>query len=106
LRGKHAFKFGGELRDDLVHQATFRAGRGRVKFADLESFLAGTPTNATFLAGDPTRNITQWLYAGYAQDDWRITPRVTINLGFRYEYQGGPQRFQESARKLGTECRA
>src|SRR5258705_6832159 len=35
LRGKHAFKFGGELRDDLVHQATFRAGRGRVKFADL-----------------------------------------------------------------------
>ncbi len=90
LRGKHAFKFGGELRDDLVHQATFRAGRGRVKFADLESFLAGTPTNATFLAGDPTRNITQWLYAGYAQDDWRITPRVTINLGFRYEYQAVP----------------
>ncbi len=90
LRGKHAFKFGGELRDDLVHQATFRAGRGRVKFADLESFLAGTPTNATFLAGDPTRNITQWLYAGYAQDDWRISPRVTINLGFRYEYQAVP----------------
>ena len=90
LRGKHAFKFGGELRDDLVHQATFRAGRGRIKFADLESFLAGTPTNATFLAGDPTRNITQWLYAGYAQDDWRVTPRVTINLGFRYEYQAVP----------------
>ncbi len=90
LRGKHAFKFGGELRDDLVHQATFRAGRGRIKFADLESFLSGTPTNATFLAGDPTRNITQWLYAGYAQDDWRVTPRVTINLGFRYEYQAVP----------------
>ncbi len=90
LRGKHAFKFGGELRDDLVHQATFRAGRGRVKFADLESFLAGTPKSATFLAGDPTRNITQWLYAGYAQDDWRITPRVTVNLGFRYEYQAVP----------------
>src|SRR5712671_1921524 len=30
LRGKHAFKFGGELRRDLVHQATFRAGRGRI----------------------------------------------------------------------------
>jgi len=90
LRGKHAFKFGGEFRDDLVHQATYRAGRGRIKFADLESFLAGTPGNTTFLAGDPTRNITQGLYAGYAQDDWRITPRVTINLGFRYEYQAVP----------------
>jgi hypothetical protein len=90
LRGKHAFKFGGEIRDDQVHQATFRAGRGRIKFADLESFLAGTPGNTTFLAGDPTRNITQWLYSGYAQDDWRIRPRVTINLGFRYEYQAVP----------------
>src|SRR5436853_829774 len=105
LRGKHAFKFGGELRRDLVHQATFRAGRGRMRFASLEAFLAAdtpgfipgsnaflyTPGNTTFLAGDPTRNITQWLYAGYAQDDWRITPRVTLNLGFRYELQGVPK---------------
>ena len=100
LRGKHAFKFGGELRKDQVHQATFRAGRGRIRFqgdgvaagsSPLEDFLAGIPGNTTFLAGDPTRNITQWLYAGYAQDDWRITPRVTMNLGFRYELQGVPK---------------
>ncbi len=90
LRGKHAFKFGGEIRDDKIHQATFRAGRGRIRFANLEDFLSGIPGNTTFLAGDPTRNITQWLYAGYAQDDWRITPRVTLNLGFRYELQGVP----------------
>jgi len=99
LRGKHAFKFGGELRRDLVHQATFRAGRGRIRFAGgglpngstpLEDFLAGVPAFATFLAGDPTRNMSQWLYAGYAQDDWRITPKITLNLGFRYEFQGVP----------------
>ncbi len=90
LRGQHAFKFGGELRRDLVHQATYRGGRGRVKFADLESFLSGTPLNAGFLAGDPTRNISQWLYSGYMQDDWRITKRVTLNLGLRYEYQAVP----------------
>jgi hypothetical protein len=34
--------------------------------------------------------LSQWLYAGYLQDDWRITPRVTLNLGLRYEYQGVP----------------
>jgi len=104
LRGKHAFKFGGELRDDLVHQATFRSGRGQVTFPSLEAFLAAdtpgfiansnaflyTPGNTSFLAGDPTRNLTQWLYAGYAQDDWRIKPRITINLGIRYEYQAVP----------------
>jgi len=99
LRGKHAFKFGGEVRRDLVHQATFRGGRGRVHFASLEAFLAGTPGSTTFLAGDPTRNLSQWLYAGYVQDDWRIKPRVTLNLGLRYEYQSVPT---EDHNLLGT----
>src|SRR6266403_1012260 len=107
LRGKHALKFGGEIRRDLVHQATFRAGRGRVRFqgdrafappvpggpggsTPLEDFLAGDPNQATFLAGDPTRNLSQWLYAGFIQDDWRITRKLTLNLGLRYEFQAVP----------------
>src|SRR6202163_4717112 len=90
LRGKHAFKFGGEIRRYLVHQGTFRGGRGRVTFASLEDFLQGNPAKAGILGGDPIRNISQWLYAGYAQDDWRITKRVTLNLGLRYELQGVP----------------
>jgi len=90
LHGTHAFKFGGELRRDLVHQATFRAGRGRVRFNSLEDFLSGSVHNVNFLAGDPTRNMSQWLYAGYAQDDWRITKKITLNLGLRYEFQGVP----------------
>jgi hypothetical protein len=90
LRGKHAFKFGGEIRRYLVHQGTFRGGRGRVTFSSLEDFLQGNPAQAGILGGDPIRNISQWLYAGYAQDDWRITKRVTLNLGLRYELQGVP----------------
>jgi hypothetical protein len=90
LRGQHAFKFGGEIRRDLVHQATYRGGRGRITFPTLEAFLQGTPSAAGFLGGDPTRNISQWLYAGYAQDDWRITKKITLNLGVRYELQGVP----------------
>jgi len=111
LAGKHAFKFGGEIRDDKVHQGTFRGGRGRPRFTggqaftipnpadptnpftstSLEDFLAGQPSTADVLAGNPTRNVTQWLYAGFVQDDWRITKRITLNLGLRYEYQGVPK---------------
>jgi hypothetical protein len=90
LRGTHTIKFGGEVRTDLVHQGTYRAGRGRIKFDTLEAFLAGTVDNTQILAGNPERDMKQWLYAGYIQDDWRATRRITLNLGLRYEFQGVP----------------
>lgn len=108
LRGKHALKFGVEFRVDKVNQGTFRGGRGRIRFqknfdfageTPLESFLAGTPNSAALLAGDPVRHMTQNLFAGFFQDDWRISKRVTINLGLRYELQGVPS---EANNQLGN----
>ena len=108
LRGKHALKFGGEVRVDKVDQGTFRGARGRIRFqadgafpgaTSLESFLAGTPHNAAILAGDPVRHMTQNLFALFFQDDWRVSKNITLNLGLRYELQAVPT---DSNNQLGN----
>ncbi len=94
LRGKHSLKFGFEFIDILWDegiggnvQAPYA---GSVNFANLSSFLQGTPQRGTILIGDNTNNFRQHYYAGFAQDDWRITSRLTLNLGLRYEFKGSP----------------
>src|ERR1035437_7357076 len=43
---------------------------------------------------DPYRGFRANEYAFFGQDDWRISPRLTVNLGLRWEYFGPPHNFQ------------
>jgi hypothetical protein len=98
LRGKHAFKFGGEVRFGSVNEGSFRGDKGQVLFnsgsggnafpgsTPLEDYLAGAPQLGRISFGPPLRHETQWSYAGFFQDDWRLMPTLTLNLGVRYEY--------------------
>ena len=90
LHGKHSFKTGFEVRASIIgHGGTFNRGRGQVTFDNLQSFLAGNlgTNNGQVFLGDPRRHVSGQAYAAFFQDDWRVTPRLTVNLGVRYEYQ-------------------
>ena len=90
LHGRHSFKTGGEVRLSIIgHGGTFNRGRGQVTFDDLQSFLAGNlgSNNGQVFLGDPRRHVTGQAYAAFFQDDWRVTQRLIVNLGLRYEYQ-------------------
>jgi hypothetical protein len=85
LRGKHALKFGGEV---LVNQSTNNVAnntKGSFRFNSLTTFFTGTFNQATIATGSYLRHLQNEGYAVFAQDDWRVTPRLTLNIGVRYE---------------------
>jgi Carboxypeptidase regulatory-like domain/TonB dependent receptor len=88
LRGHHNFKMGGEFRDTSIgHGGTFNRGRGQVTFPTLENFMSGTITsNGQIFIGDPRREVHGKAMSAFFQDDWRITSKLILNLGLRYEY--------------------
>jgi hypothetical protein len=98
-RGKHLIKFGGELyRTTFVgaikltnYTGTLSFGTGGVSAftgaTPLEDFLSGVPSTGSLLIGNSQRHIHFDRYAGFIEDDWRFRPRITANLGLRYEYK-------------------
>ncbi|MFT4114603.1 TonB-dependent receptor domain-containing protein [Silvibacterium sp.] len=52
----------------------------------LTNFLDGTTSSFTLANGNFTTKFTEPDYAAYFQDDWKLTPNFTVNLGLRYEF--------------------
>jgi hypothetical protein len=85
LRGNHSFKFGGEVLVLKSENNVTANTKGPVRFKDLQHFFAGNMNRARFTSGDLLRHLQNEGYAAFLQDDWRVTPRLTLNLGVRYE---------------------
>ena len=52
------------------------------------SFMFGTPASGTVGFGEPVTETVK-NFALYARDDWKVTPKLTLNLGLRWEAEGG-----------------
>lgn len=103
IRGKHTFTVGASVRFTETYNYQNNSGSGSFSFitgttsagndstitsgtgSQYASYLIGGVHGAssTPVAGSAWRRM---MYAAYAQDDWRPTPRLTVNAGLRYDY--------------------
>lgn len=83
--GKHAIRFGGVFSNGGVQYFRANSGRGAVYFDSLDDFLLGNVGNWSLLYGDAARDFHMRSWGIFAQDDYRLTPRLTVNLGLRYD---------------------
>ncbi len=83
--GKHSFKFGGEILLNRSENNVTANSKGPMQFSNLTSFFEGVLKTAKITEGSTARSLSNNGFAGFFQDDWRATPRLTINAGIRYE---------------------
>ena len=94
VRGKHTFKFGVEGRRYIPPSDFLPRARGEWDYANLSELIndiVPTGSNGALRgAGTGFFNGNQSAFYWFAQDDLRLTPRLTLNLGLRYEWIGNP----------------
>jgi hypothetical protein len=116
IAGNHSLKFGGDYRrigedqlwggpraGEFSFDAAFTQGpdpfNPEESGSSLASLLLGYPNFGWTFAYTELQQFIDY-YAGFVQDDWRITPNLVVNLGIRLEHETGP-REKENRQTVG-----
>jgi hypothetical protein len=96
IKGSHNLKFGGEMYRVSMERGAANLEEGLLGFATAQtgnafaSFLLGRPNTTQTPEGLPLTFPRANRFGFYIQDDWKATPKLTINIGLRYDYNGVP----------------
>ena len=87
VRGPHTFKIGVALERFQWNTANFNRIGGDYIFDSLSSFLQGNVQSVVvpYPGSEPNRGIRALMFGTYFQDDYRVSSRLTLNVGLRYE---------------------
>ncbi len=86
--GDHVFKFGANV-DLLGYHADKDLAHNPLFIYDNSNNFAN-PISVTFGGGNPTIKTTNQQFGAYAQDDWSVSKRLTLNLGLRWDTETNP----------------
>jgi hypothetical protein len=84
-RGRHSIRFGGEFRHYQWDVHANVNAYGEIDFPTFNDFLTGASDFSTIGTGLDRRNLRTSDYNFFVQDDWKLSRKLTINLGLRYE---------------------
>jgi Carboxypeptidase regulatory-like domain/TonB dependent receptor len=87
LKGRHNFSFGGEVR--RFYNNNFALDPTIFRFSTIAAFLSDTVTSFSF-AGTPANRILSPAYDGFAQDSFKWSSNLTLQLGVRYSWYATP----------------
>jgi hypothetical protein len=105
VRGLHSFTFGIQFTRNDLNTKTDPNGRGTFDFTGLETsasgvggspvagtgfdfadILLGLPQSSTIRYAASSTYLREDVWTGFAQDEWKVRPNLTLNVGLRYEY--------------------
>jgi len=84
VRRAHTLKLGAEVRRIQLNQGNTPSGT--VTYSSTASFLANTVSSATYAADLPVNGLRKTEVYSYAEDEWKVRPNLTLNLGARYTF--------------------
>jgi hypothetical protein len=95
IRGGHNVTFGSDFRRQEFNYLAQQNARGSFTFtggatgSDFADFLLGIPDTSAIAFGNADKYFRESVYDAFVNDDWRISPEITLNAGVRWEY-GAP----------------